>query len=133
PEAVQENRSRRAAFDRRAALSRRDHSRRHLRTCGLSTSGRRLGASIVLVANNGGSQELIPLRQSLPPTPGQPASLRPTCQVGRPVGPQGCTVPGQTGPDGTPLTCLPPDQAASSPPDRKSTRLNSSHVAISYA
>ena len=76
----------------------------------------RLGASIVLVANNGGSQELIPLRQSLPPTPGQPASLRPTCQVGRPVGPQGCTVPGQTGPDGTPLTCLPPDQAASSPP-----------------
>jgi len=69
-----------------------------------------------LVANNGGSQELIPLRQSLPPTPGQPASLRPTCQVGRPVGPQGCTVPGQTGPDGTPLTCLPPDQAASSPP-----------------
>lgn len=57
--------------------------------------------------------------QNCGPGTGTPcaAPSAPPCQLGQPVGPQGCIVPGQFNADnGTPIYCPPPSQAGSNPP-----------------
>ncbi|OLC56221.1 MAG: hypothetical protein AUH85_07255 [Chloroflexi bacterium 13_1_40CM_4_68_4] len=67
---------------------------------------------IVVVADNGAATEVVPLSARA----GGGGAARPACQLGVEVPLGGCYVPGSSGPDGNPLSCVP---LAAMPIDRQ--------------